>query len=1203
MATYLPGVQDYIPSLEPFKPDYKFLSDVLTVRQDRYDTNFKALNNLYNDVTNAPLTRDENIERRDQYVNRLSEGLKQVAGMDLSLQQNVDSAQALFRPFYEDQDIRKDMAFTKRVGDQMKKANFYFNSPNGDDNEKWWQIGVDRLNFHLDDFKNATTEGARNMGLPSYVDNPNYFNRALDSLKASGLSFEQTTPNGDWMITTTNGAALTNRVIGYEMEDDNETFKLDEEGARIPITVDDTFNFLKNTMLVDPKVQMGMQTEAYVTARNFATNPENVLEHGSEEGAYQFWAQDYINKAVDLGIMELSEATSLETHLQTDVDAWEDYKKKYNIIPGSPAENIVMQKAFELDLAKKNKDLIQQQVQTLKAPSSDLDRLLTQGYQAYGILTVGPKLKEAGSQYSRIGAKQTFKVNELAKLRKQQEFNWALAGYKSQLTLNEIAARGIENRKTAAYTQELKNEADGVTGSLFDNFKNAIPKAFDFKNYDLTEETIENQEYNILDNIQNDRTTAVNDINNQQYNFLNLVQQMPSEFKGSEFLVSDSLGTNFKYTVNGVKTEGSLQEMILDLDNPENEAELNLVFNHFRDAISDTITSGYRSEIPGDPNSPLIKQELLMNPNVPTLNNKPEAYSTLLASLYNLDITKGNFVNTEKEYNRIMKNLQAEHTTDIAINQKGFPPIIQTPLQTEIASSGGGISEIMNEERSNPNNLSDSTYTVIDKETFADQVVAMATNGGDIQGVLDYLNKNHKYAAKSTYPGSVGIISTRMLKEYYPDDDIPIDIFQKNPLLSLGFFWEEKDDNWAPLGLEYNGPNFPNGNPGTWKFEPKDSRTYIYGSNPIDERIQAIREIAYEVYDGEDSSENVSGEDRLSDADDVGLIQNIQILMKESDAPGKYSFDYNDYMNGNLPQMGQDVRLDPIMDAYFDNTRPKYTIVDGQKVPTDAAHYVLNMAEVLRQGTRGKQWQAFIPPTGSSGFGTDVNVLINDPKNEKYNQVLELMVDHLLMVQKNDDDRSIFDMSWSKTGSNQVGPDGEYTMTAYKLQPDAVTSGDMLEKILLSIDDFSDITASQSGRETLSMNGEGLQAYRDIMKNGIVMYMDKNLDQNRNMDATNAVDQLAKYIMTSEEPYRMELPNGGVSVIEHIGGGQFKVRIQDYLWNEDALAIVPAQIIPDERIYRSDQILKLKSALELHMVNIAKQNISAENEYKNQAKN
>ena len=47
MATYLKGVTDYIPALEPFKPDYKFLSDVLSVRQDRYDSNYKELNDLW----------------------------------------------------------------------------------------------------------------------------------------------------------------------------------------------------------------------------------------------------------------------------------------------------------------------------------------------------------------------------------------------------------------------------------------------------------------------------------------------------------------------------------------------------------------------------------------------------------------------------------------------------------------------------------------------------------------------------------------------------------------------------------------------------------------------------------------------------------------------------------------------------------------------------------------------------------------------------------------------------------------------------------------------------------------------------------------------------------------------------------------------------------------------------------------------------
>ena len=113
MATYIKGVTDYIPVLEPFKPDYKFLSDVLTVREDRYDTNFKSLNNLYSKVVYAPLSREDNEDTRQQYANRLSNGLKQISGTDLSLQQNVDVAKGLFKPFFEDKSIVKDLAFTK----------------------------------------------------------------------------------------------------------------------------------------------------------------------------------------------------------------------------------------------------------------------------------------------------------------------------------------------------------------------------------------------------------------------------------------------------------------------------------------------------------------------------------------------------------------------------------------------------------------------------------------------------------------------------------------------------------------------------------------------------------------------------------------------------------------------------------------------------------------------------------------------------------------------------------------------------------------------------------------------------------------------------------------------------------------------------------------------------------------------------------
>ena len=47
MATYLPNVKRYVSKTKSFTPDFKFLSDALDKRQDRYDTNYKKMNNLY----------------------------------------------------------------------------------------------------------------------------------------------------------------------------------------------------------------------------------------------------------------------------------------------------------------------------------------------------------------------------------------------------------------------------------------------------------------------------------------------------------------------------------------------------------------------------------------------------------------------------------------------------------------------------------------------------------------------------------------------------------------------------------------------------------------------------------------------------------------------------------------------------------------------------------------------------------------------------------------------------------------------------------------------------------------------------------------------------------------------------------------------------------------------------------------------------
>ena len=68
MATYVPGSETYLPNLEPFTPDYKFLSAVLDVRQDKYNTNWKATNDIYNKVVYADLSRNDTVEQRNQYI-------------------------------------------------------------------------------------------------------------------------------------------------------------------------------------------------------------------------------------------------------------------------------------------------------------------------------------------------------------------------------------------------------------------------------------------------------------------------------------------------------------------------------------------------------------------------------------------------------------------------------------------------------------------------------------------------------------------------------------------------------------------------------------------------------------------------------------------------------------------------------------------------------------------------------------------------------------------------------------------------------------------------------------------------------------------------------------------------------------------------------------------------------------------------------
>ena len=160
MATYTQGYQPYMPDWQPFTPDYKFLSDILEVKTNRYNTNYKALNDLYSKVVYSDLSRKDTQDMRNQYVDTLGKQLEMVSGMDLSVAQNVDSAKQLFKPFYEEDLIVKDLVFTKNYQNEMQYANMLMNSPDKDQREMYWQTGVKALEYQMQDFKAASSDKA-----------------------------------------------------------------------------------------------------------------------------------------------------------------------------------------------------------------------------------------------------------------------------------------------------------------------------------------------------------------------------------------------------------------------------------------------------------------------------------------------------------------------------------------------------------------------------------------------------------------------------------------------------------------------------------------------------------------------------------------------------------------------------------------------------------------------------------------------------------------------------------------------------------------------------------------------------------------------------------------------------------------------------------------------------------------------------------
>jgi len=266
MGTYLQGVQSIIPSLQPHDNGLNVVSNLLQLKQSQYDSNYKSLNKFYGQYYYADLTRKDNIEKRDNTIKQIDFDLKRIAGLDLSLEQNVQQAMQVFRPFYEDTSLMKDMAWTKNFNNTLGSAEGLNKSTDLKQKEQYWDEGIQALQYKRKEFMEATPEEAMSFENPVYTPYVNVQKKSAEIFKDSGISMDISDTDGKYIIRQKNGDILTE-----------------------PLS-----KLLQSQLSADPMVKAVYDTKAYLNRKKFAA--ANAEKFGGEKQAEMKYLEDAYGK-------------------------------------------------------------------------------------------------------------------------------------------------------------------------------------------------------------------------------------------------------------------------------------------------------------------------------------------------------------------------------------------------------------------------------------------------------------------------------------------------------------------------------------------------------------------------------------------------------------------------------------------------------------------------------------------------------------------------------------------------------------------------------------------------------------------------------------------------------------------------------------------------------------------------------------------
>ena len=209
MSTYIQGISDTGFNPVQYTPNFPYMQQALQKAQAKYDTNYNQIASGYSAISDSLLLNPENNFRRKEILDNAKDQLKQLSSKDLSIQTNVNDAEKIFAPFWEDQDLLADYKISKEYQKQIKVYEKLNNSDKKEDRDRAWSEGLQYVQLTAQNMALAKRgDGSiQNVKVNEYVPNIDVTGEINKFLKDSGYDkgIESYRTEGGHIVQVVNG--------------------------------------------------------------------------------------------------------------------------------------------------------------------------------------------------------------------------------------------------------------------------------------------------------------------------------------------------------------------------------------------------------------------------------------------------------------------------------------------------------------------------------------------------------------------------------------------------------------------------------------------------------------------------------------------------------------------------------------------------------------------------------------------------------------------------------------------------------------------------------------------------------------------------------------------------------------------------------------------------------------------------------------